>query len=185
MKLHAEKRAAERKSEAKKHRREGKIPAILYSKGQIGEPLVVPEPEFAALLRTLEDGALANTVLTLALDGKERAVLVKGIQYHPTTYNIIHLDFEELHDDTKVRLRIPLRLTGSRECVGVQHGGVIRPVIRHVSVECLPKDIPSKFSLDVRNLEIKGKRRLSEIAIPENVRPLANLSEVAVVIAKR
>lgn len=185
MKIHTEKRSAERKSEAKRFRREGKIPAILYSKGNAGVPIVVPEAEFSALLRTLQPGALSNTVLTLDVEGKEIAVVVKGIQYKSTTYDVIHLDFEELHDDTKIRLRIPLCFTGVRECLGIQHGGVLRPVIRHINVECLPKDIPGSFSLDVRNLEIKGKRRLSDISMPEGVRPLANLSEVAVVIAKR
>lgn len=185
MKLHAEKRAAERKGETKRLRREGLIPAILYSKGGKGESLTVSEAEFSAILRTLKDGGLSNTIITLNFEGKDRAVIVKGIQYQITSYNVIHLDFEELHENTKVRLRIPIRLVGERDCIGIQQGGVLRPVIRHINVECLPKDIPSDFTIDVRKLEMKGKRRLNDIVISENVRPLANLSEVAVVVAKR
>lgn len=185
MKLQAVKRTADKKSEAKKLRREGSIPAILYSKGDKGEPVVIMESEFSALLRSLQPGSLSNTVLTLSLDGKDRSVIVKGIQYHPTTYNVQHLDFEELHQDRKVRLRIPIRLVGARDCIGVQQGGVLRTVIRQLNVECLPKDIPSEFQLHVETLEIKAKRRLKDIAMPANVRPLANLHEVAVVVAKR
>lgn len=186
MKLTIEKRTTEKKRETARLRREEKIPAVVYSLGKEGESITVSGTEFAALLRSIKKGSLPTTVVTLAdADGKERRAIVKGIQYHPTTYKILHLDFEELHDDTRVNVKVPLSFTGVADCVGIKHGGVLRPVIRHVKVNCLPKDMPSEFTLDVQALEVKGTRRLADIAMPEGVKALVPLSEVAVVIAKR
>lgn len=186
MKLTTEKRTTEKKRDTARLRRDGKIPAVLYSKGEVGETITIDNADFGALLRAINKGALPTTVIALVdSDGKERRAIVKGIQYHPTTYNILHLDFEELHDDARVSVKVPLRFTGVLDCVGVKHGGVLRLVIRHVKVNCLPKDMPSEFTLDVKELEIKEVRRLAEIDMPKGVKPLVPLSEVAVVIAKR
>lgn len=186
MKLAIEKRTTEKKRDTNRLRRDGKIPAVLYSNGNVGETITVDNAEFGALLRSIKKGALPTTVIALTdAEGKERTAIVKGIQYQPTTYNIVHLDFEELHDDARVSVKVPLRFTGVLECVGIKHGGVLRPVIRHVKVNCLPKDMPSEFVLDVQDLEIKGVRRLADIAMPEGVKALVPLTEVAVVIAKR
>ena len=74
---------------------------------------------------------------------------------------------------------------GVADCVGVKMGGFMRQILRWVKVRCLPKDIPQKFVLDVSELGISQSKRLSDIVIPENIRPLAKMQEVAVLIAKR
>ena len=83
-----------------------------------------------------------------------------------------------------MNLNIPITLASVAECVGVKLGGFLRQVIRAVKVQCLPKDIPSEFFLDVKDLGIKQVRRLSEIVMPQGVKPLAKLEEVVVVVAK-
>lgn len=186
MKLQLTNRSAKRKSEAKKLRREGYIPAVIYSKGEAGETVSVKKEEFSTFLRHLEKGRLPTTVLTLASSsGKDRKAIIKDIQYNVVNYEVISLDFEELHDDRPVNIKVPVECQGGAECIGVKLGGVLRQVIRHVRVRCLPRDIPSVFTLDVTNLDMRQSRRLSDIAWPETVRPLADLNEVAVVIVKR
>lgn len=186
MKLTVSKREAAKKSAAKQLRREGKIPGVIYSRGQAGEAVTVDASEFGAVLRTITKGALPTTMLTLVdADGKERRAIIKGIQYNVTSYDVIHLDFEELHDDAKVNVKVPIEFTGIAACAGVKHGGVLRKVVRHVPVQCLPKDIPSHFELDVADLEIQGTRRIADIAIKPGVRCLMPVGEVAVVISKR
>lgn len=180
------KRDVEKKREAKRSRREGNIPAVIYRHGKTAEAIAVPSTEFTALLRQVQSGHLPTTVFSLADEhGKARQAIIKDIQYNITTYDVIHLDFEELDKDTKVTVKVPIECTGVVDCVGVKLGGVIRQVIRYLKVRCLPKDMPKVFELDVRNLGMREARRLSDLEIPTNVRPLANMHEVAVVIVKR
>jgi large subunit ribosomal protein L25 len=184
MKLPIKKRAG-KKSETQQMRREGSIPAVIYVRGKPSETISVNGSELNALMRKVAPGRLSTNVFELNADGKIRRALIKDIQYDPTTYNIIHLDFEELIDDVKIKVKVPVECTGVVDCVGIKLGGVLRQVIRHLRVSCLPKDMPTHFMVDVRALEIKQVKRLADLEIPNGVRPLADLNEVAVVIAKR
>lgn len=186
MKLRTVKRTAESKSEVKRLRREGFIPAVLYAKEKNGENLALNANEFGSYLRQVKSGHLPTTIFILVDEaGRERRVLVKEIQYAITTYAVTHLDFEELVEDHKINVKVPIECIGQAECVGIKLGGVLRQVIRHVRVRCLPKDIPSYFDLDVRELGIKQSKRLSDLQIPNTVRPLVDLNEVVAVIVKR
>lgn len=185
MKLNMSKRVGAKKGEVKAIRREGNIPSILYSQKRAAEKIEINGTEFGTCLRQIEQGRLPTTVFALS-DGKaETKAIVKDIQYHPTTYQVLHIDFEELVNDVPVSVKVPIECTGVAECLGIKLGGFLRQVIRHVKVECLPKAIPTKFVVDVKDLGIKQSRRLSEIQMPAGVRPLAKLEEVVVVIAKR
>lgn len=185
MNLEVFKRATS-KSETKKIRREGDIPAVIYVKNKATETVVVKGSEFSSLLRKLQPGRLSTTVFTLKDEqGKTHRVIVKEIQYEPTTYAVRHLDFEGLVDDQKINVKVPVECTGIVDCAGIKLGGVLRQVIRFLRVRCLPKDIPTVFQIDIRNLAQFESKRLSDLEIPPTVRPLADLNEVAVVIAKR
>lgn len=186
MKLKVWKRAAEKKGELNKMRREGNIPAVIYKRGETAENIAINSAEFSAFLRKVTPGRLSTTSLTLVDEkGKERHMLVKDIQYNITTYDVIHLDFEELHANMPINIKVPIECTGVAECIGVKLGGFLRQVIRYVKVRCLPKDIPSAFVVDVKDLGQAQSRRLKDIGIPQTIRPLADLNEVAVVVAKR
>lgn len=186
MKLNVFKRELLKKSEAKRLRREGSIPAVVYSQGKETLPVFVDAAEYNALLRTVVPGRLATTVFTLKDEsGKERRAVIKDVQYHITTYAVQHLDFEFLSDNVPVSLNVPIEFVGAVDCVGVKLGGVLRQVIRSLRVRCLPKDIPTSFPLDVRNMGQNDAKKLSDLEIPKSVRPMANMNEVAVIIAKR
>ena len=185
MELLVQKREKTGKGISKRVRREGGIPAVLYSKGGEGESIIVDRASYEAALRQTKPGHLPTITFTLKGDGADRKAVVKEVQYHPTTYAVLHLDLEELHDDVPVRVNVPITLVGAAECAGVKEGGVIRQVIRHMRVSCLPKDMPKHLELDVRSLKLKESARLAAIAVPETVRPLARMGEVAAVVAKR
>lgn len=186
MKLEVFKRESLKKSETKRIRREGNIPAVMYVKGKATDALAVKGGEFSSLLRTVQPGHLSTTIFVLSDGkGKERRAVLKEIQYEPMTYKVQHLDFEELFEDVKVNVKIPIECIGAVDCVGAKLGGVLRQVIRHLRVRCLPKDIPSVFQIDVRNLAINESKRLIDLDIPSTVRSLADLNEVAVIVAKR
>ena len=185
MKLTATVRASKKKSDTKQIRREGKIPAILYSAKQSNQSLILDVAEFNAILRQMKPGHLGTTVFKLQMDGKEKRAIIKDIQYQLTTYLVSHIDFEELFDDAPVNVKVPIQCVGVADCAGIKLGGFLRQVIRHVKVECLPKDIPAEFQVDVSSLGIKQARMLSDIKIPQGVKSLAKMDEVVVVVSKR
>lgn len=186
MKLKFFKRDDQKKSETKKIRREGNIPAVIYLQGNETANITIGGSEFSSIIRDVLPGRLSTTIFTLVDEGgKTHKAVLKEIQYAPTTYQVQHLDFEELLDDVKVNIKVPIEFTGVADCVGVKLGGVLRQVIRHLKLQCLPKDIPTAFQLDVRTLALGQSKRLSDLEIPPTVRPLVDMREVAVVIAKR
>lgn len=184
MKLTVSKRTSSTKSTIKAIRREGDILAVIYGLGQAVEKITVKGAEFQAILRKLPQGQLGTTVFDLHMDGKTRKAIVKDIQYNVASYNIEHIDFLLLSDNQLVTVNVPIQILGVAECAGVKLGGTFRQVIRTLKVSCLPKDIPSEFQIDIRELNIAQSKRLSDITIPPNVRVLSPLNEVAVVIAK-
>ena len=173
------------KSEAKKIRRAGNVPAILYSRGEKGKDIVVDGAEFKKMLNTIDKGTLSSKIFILKHDGEKIRAILKDLQYDVTTYNVVHLDFNELHDKDPITLNIPIKCINIVDCVGVKLGGAVRQVIRYLRVRCLPKVIPSHFELDVRELNLGQILRLADIEIPSGVRPITNLKEVAVVVARR
>jgi len=185
MKLKLSKRSGEKKSELTQIRFRKDIPAVIYQKGKPGELATVSGSEFHAVLRGLKKGYLPTTIFELDIDGKTSKAIVKDIQYHPTTYQILHLDFLLLADDVPVDIKVPISCVGEADCVGIKLGGFLRQVIRHLKVRCLPKDIPTDFKVDIRNLAISQTKRIRDIEMGESIRSLVNPGEVVVVIAKR
>lgn len=185
MKLTVNTRDKAKKREAKRIRREGNIPAVLYAPTQEAELIVVDGVGFANVLRTLKQGQLATTKFSFDHNGKTRHAIVKDIQYHPTTYHVLHLDFEELHDHLPVTVQVPIQCVGVAECAGVKAGGVLRQVMRQVKVRCLPNAIPTEFKAEVANLGMMQSLRLSQLAVPQGVELLAKPNDAVVVVGKR
>lgn len=181
MKLTVSKRSSDKKSELTTIRVNGDIPAVLYAKEKKNENIVISGPEFAAAMRKMEQGHLPTTVFEL--DGKK--ALVKEVQYHKTSYRIVHLDFQLLNDKEEVDVNVPINYVGVADCVGIKLGGFLRQVRRHVRVRCLPKDMPKCFEVDVRDMNIGQVRKAKDIGMGEKMRSLFPLNEVVVTIAKR
>ncbi len=185
MKLSVSARVTAKKSDAKKLRREGRVPGVLYGLDQKNENISIPSDELQAVFRAMRPGVLPTTIFELN-DGKvSRKALVKETQYHPTTYAALHVDFALISDDRPVSVSVPIQVIGVAECVGIKLGGFMRQVIRFLKVRCLPKMIPQEFFVDVRDLNIAQSKTLGDMEIPQGVSPLAKMSEVVVVIGKR
>ena len=185
MKLTATLRSTTKKSETKQIRRDGKIPAVIYSAGQPNQQIIVDTAEFEAVLRHMKPGRLPTTTFTLVIDGQEKKAIIKDIQYKLTSYRVSHIDFEELFSEVPVCVKVPIQCIGVADCAGIKLGGFLRQVKRHVKVECLPKHIPSEFIVDVTEMGIKQAKKLGDIPMPQGVVPHAKMDEVVVVISKR
>lgn len=185
MKLSLSTRKAETKKEIKLIRHQGNIPAVIYSKGKSNQLISVSGIELEAILRNIQQGHLPTTVIELAGEGISLRAIIKDIQYEPTTYKVIHLDFLEIQEKQPISVNVPIRCVGMMESPGIKLGGFLRQVIRYLRVECLPKHMPKEFVVDVKELGIKQTKRIKDILMPTGVAPLAPLNEVVVVIAKR
>lgn len=177
--------ATKREEKAKKHRREQKIPCVLYGAKKPNENLLIERAEYEAILRNLSEGQILTTVFELKMESGSVRAIIKGIQYHRISYNVEHIDFLRLADDVKVKLKVPIRFIGSADCKGVKQGGVLKQAIRAVKVQCLPKDIPTELYVEVSDIGMLENKNLSHVKFPENVKPLISLKEVIATVAKR
>lgn len=185
MKLSYFSRTAGKKGEINKLRREGSIPAVLYGMDQPAQPIFVKKEDIETVLRHMKQGLLSTSVFDLHDGEKTHKAMIKEVQYHRSTYAIEHLDFLHVNDKAMLTVNVPIQVVGAGDCVGVKLGGFVRQAIRSLKVSCLLKDVPQEFTLDVRDMQIAQTKRLSDIAIPDGVKPMAKMNEVAVVIAKK
>jgi large subunit ribosomal protein L25 len=162
--LKAQPRTPAGKSEAKRLRRRGLVPAIAYGKGLPSTPIAVTPKEVAIILKS-ERGK--NTVLELDLDGKKLMAMIRDFALHPVKRELEHVDFIEVKLDKPVDVEVPLFAIGKP--VGVTKGGVLRIVHRTVPVRCLPDRIPVKIEADVTHLELGQHVSTQDLKLPEGV----------------
>ena len=149
------------KNEARRLRRAGQVPAVVYGgESREGLPVAV-DPK--ALLRILYSESGVNTLIGLTVDGgKASKVLVKEFQLDPIHSGLLHVDFYRPALDRLITVTVPVTLSG--EPVGVkQQGGVLDFVQRDVQVECMPTEIPEHLEVDVRALMIGDGVRLRDL----------------------
>ncbi len=184
--LNTTKRTGRVKSEINTLRRTGSIPYVVYSKGVNPEMGSISNHAMEAALRSIRPGFLPTTHFLLKDEsGSERKVIVKEIQYKPTTYQIIHLDFFELVDANMIELKVPVEFLNAVDCVGVKLGGFLRHSMRHIRVACLPKDIPSHFEIDVKELDLHHVRKVKDFPMPQGVKCLAKPEDIVVAVVKK
>jgi large subunit ribosomal protein L25 len=154
------------KNEARRTRRQGRLPAVLYGSTSDGNgaqatPISV-NPK--ALLSILHSESGANTLIALKVEGGgDTRVLIKDYQLDPITHELLHADFYRVAMDRVIRVTVPVLVRG--EAVGVKRdGGLLEFVRREVEVECLPGDIPEHLEVDVTELGLHQGVRLRDIA---------------------
>jgi large subunit ribosomal protein L25 len=162
--LKAQSRAVGGKSEARRVRRSGFVPAIAYGKDLASMPIAVAPKEVAAILKS-ELGK--NTVIKLDLDGKNFLAMIREFTVHPVERSLEHVDFVEVKLDRPVDVDVPLIPIG--KAVGVAKGGVLRVVHRVVPVRCLPDRIPVKIETDVTHLELGEHVATKDLKLPDGV----------------
>jgi large subunit ribosomal protein L25 len=183
MKLNASTCSRNSKRDIKLMKLDGYIPAIIYRKGAASEKIRILKKEFEAHLRHIEKGHLATTVFTVHAHGKDEKMVVKGIEYAKTTYEVLHIDFQPLTTGL-IKVRVPVVLQGEKDCEAVKAGFSLKQAKRFVRVEAPVNAIPANFMVDVRNLQPREKVRISSLGISENVRVLAAENELVVTASK-
>lgn len=164
--IQAQARSDRGKGAARRARAAGQLPAIAYGAG--GEAVsITVDPKDLRLLHKSELGW--NSPFVLAIDGVSGAglAMLKDVQKHPISRELLHADFLRLTDDTEVLVEVPVRLVG--KAPGAEQGGTVRQPLRVATVRCLPGVIPSVLDIDISLLDIGDKVMLSSVAVPEGV----------------
>ncbi len=155
-------------------RREGKIPGVLYGRGNAPHPICVGERELRRVL-TGESGM--HAILDVVLEGQSstHASILKDYQQDPLRGKIVHFDLQEVRLDQPIQATVSVHLIG--EPVGSREGGVLSQVSREINIEALPMEIPEHLELDVSNMQIGDTLRLLDLPPMEGVTFLDDLEE--------
>ncbi len=158
-------RTAAGKGAARQARLKKKVPAVVYGHGRASQSVEVDAQTLEQMLTGKEP---SSTLVELTIDGKKARALIREIQRHPVRPDIIHIDFYEIHADEKVKLKVPVHLTGTPD--GVRNaGGVLDQVTREVEIAVLPEHIPDRVELDVTALTIGHSLHVGDLVIPNAI----------------
>lgn len=167
--LEAEQRKLTTVGDIRALRRQGKVPAILYGAQEDSLPIMLYNK---ALHKKLETGKFFSTVYDLKLKGgKEEKVLVRDIQFHPASGDILHIDLMRLNQKTEITVEIPVHFLNQEICRGLKMGGVLNIVRHTIEVWSLPNSIPDMIKIDLAEAEIGDSLHISQTQLPEGVRP--------------
>jgi len=179
--LVAEFRETQGKGASRRLRHDGKVPAILYGGHSEARALTLSHQK---LLIMLENERFYSTILNLKVGDQSQAAILKDVQRHPYKNAIVHIDFQRVEDNQKIRISIPLHFVGAAVSPGVKsQGGLVSHMRNEVEVSCLPKDLPEFIEVDLSGLSLNESIHLSQLKIPDGVELLALAKEDAAVVA--
>ena len=159
-------------SAARRTRLQNKVPAVVYHSGIEAIPLSVDKTSLNKALRT------GQMIFEVNVEDKNQFVLVKEIQYHPVTDEIIHVDFQKVKEDEKISLEVTVRSSG--EAQGVKLGGLLVQMLNSVTIKCKPAEIPEFLEIDVTDMEMNTNLFVKDITLPTDVEMLT-AEDIAVV----
>ena len=165
--LIAEFRETQGKGASRRLRHEGKVPAILYGGHADARALTLSHQK---LLIMLDNERFYSTILSLKVGDQTQAAILKDVQRHPFKNAIVHIDFQRVEENEKIRISIPLHFTGAAVSPGVKsQGGIVSHMRNETEVSCLPKDLPEFIEVDISGLSLNESIHLSQLKIPEGV----------------
>ena len=167
----AEVRGTRGKNEARRTRRRGLIPAVVYGAYQDPVSVAVSPKEILQILRSSTG---YNTIFNLAVNGGETTpVMLVDDQVDPIRGNLLHADLKRIDLTKRLRVSVPVLTTGEAKGVKVQ-GGLLEVITRSVEIECVPDEIPEHFVVDVTDLMIGQAKRASDVALTGSMKLLSS-----------
>lgn len=168
LKIAADVRESGKKGVNRRLRKDGRIPAVLYGRGEKPVNLSLPTKEFTHMMKGAS-GMNALIDLSLNAGGKasQLVVMVKDFQTDAIRHVISHLDLLKIDMAQKIVVKVPIHVVG--KSVGVTNGGLLEQVNREIEVRCLPGNIPEKIDVDITPLDIGNSIHTRDLILPENV----------------
>jgi large subunit ribosomal protein L25 len=179
--LVAEFRETHGKGASRRLRHEGKVPAILYGGHLEARALTLSHQKLALML---ENERFYSTILNLKVGDQTQAAILKDVQRHPFKNAILHIDFQRVEENEKIRIAIPLHFKGAAVSPGVKsQGGIVSHMRNEVEISCLPKDLPEFIEVDMSGLSLNESIHLSQLQVPPGVQLLDLAREDSAVAA--
>ena len=157
-KLPIEIRTGSGASLARELRRNGKIPANYYYSGEANQNLAIDKKAFNHAIHS------GQQVFEVDINNETIYIMIKDIQYHSVTEEVMHVDLMRIRRTEKMTFSIPLVLEG--DAVGVEEGGIVTQVATTIDVECFPNDVPESITVDISGLEFNSAMAAEEIVLP-------------------
>ena len=172
-KLNIADRTRTRTKGAKTLRREGLIPGILYYAGETNVNISVDK---LVLYHALQSG---QHIFEIELDGNTQFTMIKELQYHPVTDEVLHIDLMRVRRSEKMTIFVPLVLVG--EAVGVKEGGVLSQSMTQIEISCFPTDVPDQIELNIDDLEMNSSKSVADITLDNEDIEILSAKELNIV----
>ena len=141
--------------EAKKQRKQGLVPGVLYYSGEDAENISVDK---SILLRAMNSG---QRIFEILQKGEKQYTMLKQVQYHPVTDEVIHVDLMRVRRSEKMTISVPILLVG--DSVGVKEGGILSQSLTQVEISCYPTDVPEQIELNIEGLELNSGLNVGDL----------------------
>jgi large subunit ribosomal protein L25 len=166
----ADSRQCSGKSAARRARRAGTVPAVIYGGHSEPQMLVLNHNE---VIKHLEHEAVYSHVLDVTIDGKTEKAILKGVQRNPARVQIQHLDFLRVNMSEVVKVHVPLHFTNEHTSIGGKKGGIAAHSMVDVEISCLPMFLPEFIEVNLTDLDIGATLHLSDLVLPTGVEIVA------------
>jgi large subunit ribosomal protein L25 len=174
--LQAKNRQSSGSAEARRIRRGGRIPAVLYGRTGKAVSLDLDAREFSQNVKRISE----STIVKVEVDGASYEAFVKDTQWNIIDGKILHVDFYEVESGVVLKARVSLHITGNP--IGVREGGNLENPLREIEVECLPKDLPERIEVDVAQLKVNQSLHVRDIPLGEGVKLLSAADQVVALV---
>ena len=162
--------------EARKIRRIGRIPAVLYGRSGKAISIDLDAMEFASGIKNISE----STIVKVEVDGKSYDAFVKDTQRNIVDGKILHVDFYEVESGVLLRARVSIQLKGN--AIGVREGGVLEFPLHEIEVECFPKDLPERIEVDISGLGANQSLHVRDIALADTIRVMTPTDQVVALV---
>ncbi|MBT4249969.1 50S ribosomal protein L25, partial [bacterium] len=153
-KLDIENRDSVGKKATKEMRRAGMVPSTLYFKGEKPESIAVEKLKLYQALKS------DQRIYEIELEGESQYVMVKAVQYHPVTDEILHLDFMRVRRSEKMTISVPLVLVGKP--IGVTEGGILSQALNQIEISCFPTNVPEQIEVNIDDMELNSSISIAD-----------------------
>jgi len=174
--LQAKSRQKSGSAEARRMRKSGRIPAVIY--GRQGKSVSIDMDNTEFLKGT--KGISESTIVKVEVDGKSYDAFVKDTQRNIIDGKVLHIDFYEVESGVVLRAKVSLIFKGNP--VGVREGGMLETPVHEIEVECLPKDLPERIEIDISGLKVNHSIHVRDIPLAADVKVLSNLDQTVALV---
>ena len=171
-KLDIENRKIVGKKAAKALRKAGKVPSILYFKGE--EPVSL-SVEKKVLYKAMKSD---QRIYEMELNSKSQYVMIKEIQYHPVTDEVIHVDFMRVRRSEKMTISVPIILVG--KSIGVTEGGILSQSLNQIEISCFPTNVPDQVEVNIEHLEINSSVSVGNVSIDDEDIEILSAQDISI-----